>query len=292
MKIKIFILLLLLGGGAFWYFKFNPPMAMPSGANVTTTTTAARKIIYYQSAMHPWIKSDQPGKCPICGMNLVPVYEGDAAAMTDTNLVTLNAGSITAIHVQTETVQRRPITHTLHVIGNIQKNSATAAWFVFDVYERDLPWIKVGQTLEVTLPAVPDKTYLAEIQLHGTEPFADRALDEMSDSTKVRAKISNAPVEVPGFEGKAYFSNLHAEAHIVGSTPPVLAVPRSAVLSPGSGPLAYVDHGDGHYEMRALKLGRVGDDFAEVLGGLEANDKVVTHGALLMDAEAQLTSGR
>jgi len=27
--------------------------------------------------MHPWIKADQPGKCTICGMNLVPVYEGD-----------------------------------------------------------------------------------------------------------------------------------------------------------------------------------------------------------------------
>ena len=25
----------------------------------------------FQCAMHPWIKSDKPGKCTICGMKLV-----------------------------------------------------------------------------------------------------------------------------------------------------------------------------------------------------------------------------
>src|SRR6185436_8012669 len=36
-----------------------------------------RKVLYYQSAMHPWVKSDKPGRCTICGMELTPVYEGD-----------------------------------------------------------------------------------------------------------------------------------------------------------------------------------------------------------------------
>jgi Cu(I)/Ag(I) efflux system membrane fusion protein len=62
---------------------------------------AARKILYYQSPMHPWIKSDKPGKCPICGMDLVPVYEGDAMAMSDTNLVALNTDCVSVVNVQT-----------------------------------------------------------------------------------------------------------------------------------------------------------------------------------------------
>jgi len=93
-----------------------------------------RKILYYQSAMHPWIKSDKPGKCPICGMDLVPVYEGDAMTMSDTNMVALNADSVSVINVQTEAVHRRPIQHSIHVIGRIQKNATTAAWFVFDIF--------------------------------------------------------------------------------------------------------------------------------------------------------------
>ena len=285
---KLFLLLLLVaaGAGAVWYSKIYSP------APVASTAPAGRKILYYQSSMHPWIKSDKPGKCPICGMDLVPVYEGDARVMTDTNLVALNAGSVSAINVQTATVQRRVVIHTIHVIGRIQKNSATAVWFVFDIYERDLPWIHPGLKMTVTLPAVPDKTYSAEIKLHGTEPFADRALDDMSDSTKIRAEIANPPVEVPGFAGKAYFNNLHAESHIVAATPEVLTVPRSAVLSPGSGAVVYVEKSSGYYAATPVKLGRIGDEFAEVLDGLDDGDKVVINGNLLIDAEAQLTSGR
>ena len=37
---------------------------------------AARKIVFYQDSMHPWIKSEQPGKCTICAMDLTPIYEG------------------------------------------------------------------------------------------------------------------------------------------------------------------------------------------------------------------------
>jgi len=240
--------------------------------------------------MHPWIKSDKLGKCPICGMNLVPVYEGDARLSVDTNMVVLHADSITAINVQTETITNHPIIRTLHIIGDIQKNSATKAWFVFTVYERDLPWIKVGQTLDVSLAAVPGKIYPARVQAHGKEAFADRELDAMSDSTKVRAEILNPPVEVPGFEGRAYFNGLHAESHIRATTPEVLAVPRTAVISRRA-PMVFVDASGGGYEMRAVKLGRIGDDYAEVISGLDAGDKVVTHGGLLLDAEAQLKRG-
>jgi multidrug efflux pump subunit AcrA (membrane-fusion protein) len=242
--------------------------------------------------MHPWIKSDKPGKCPICGMDLVPVYEGDAAVAPGTNMIVLSADSVTVVNVKTEPVARRAITHTLHVIGTIQKNSPTAAWFFFNVYERDLPWIKPGETLEVTLPSVPDRTYQAEVQLHGAENFADRTLDEMSDSTKVRAKISTAPVEVPGFEGQAFFNGLHAESHIRAATEEVLAVPRSAVLDNGASVVVYVDNGGGGYTAHTVKLGRIGDTYAEVLTGLAEGDRVVTNGGLLIDAEAQLTSGR
>src|SRR5690606_4711198 len=40
-----------------------------------------RKILYWQDGMHPWIKSDRPGKCPICHMDLDPVYEDEQNAL-------------------------------------------------------------------------------------------------------------------------------------------------------------------------------------------------------------------
>ncbi|MCU0752193.1 MAG: hypothetical protein MUC40_04020, partial [Akkermansiaceae bacterium] len=39
-----------------------------TGAAASSAATGERKVLYYQSAMHPWIKSDKPGRCTICGM--------------------------------------------------------------------------------------------------------------------------------------------------------------------------------------------------------------------------------
>jgi Cu(I)/Ag(I) efflux system membrane fusion protein len=71
-----------------------------------------------------------------------------------------------------------------------------------------------------------------------------------------------------------------------------LAVPRSAVISRGIGPFVYVEKSPGYYSPKPLLLGRVGDKYAEVLYGLDAGDKVVINGNLLIDAEAQLSVGR
>ncbi len=52
----------------------------PSTAEVSNHRSAAKK--QWTCSMHPQIRSDKPGKCPICGMDLVPVEgdEGDEAA--------------------------------------------------------------------------------------------------------------------------------------------------------------------------------------------------------------------
>ncbi len=41
------------------------------------------KIEYYTCSMHPFIRQDGPGNCPICGMKLVPVYAQSAGAAQD-----------------------------------------------------------------------------------------------------------------------------------------------------------------------------------------------------------------
>ena len=291
MKAKVLLLVVLAaagGSGATWFYLQHQPM-MPA-----TTAAAGRKVLFYQSAMHPWIKSDKPGKCPICGMNLVPIYEGDSGMSTNVTpgMVKLTADSVSVINVQTAVVERRPLHRTLHFAGEIIKRSTTLAWFEFTAYERDLPWLQIDQIIEVQMPSAPGIIYSAQIKLHGLKPFADADFDSMTGSTKVRAEILDATPEATGLGAHKAFNGLRAEGHLVAKTPEVLAVPRSAVLSRGAGPLVYLDKGDGHYVPRAVLLGRVGDEFYEVLAGLDAGDKVVTNGNLLIDSEAQLTAGQ
>ena len=43
----------------------------------------------YTCPMHPQIIKDQPGTCPICGMDLVPMHQQDLKLEVDTNLAAL-----------------------------------------------------------------------------------------------------------------------------------------------------------------------------------------------------------
>ena len=63
----------------------------------------------YQCAMHPWITSDHPGKCTICGMDLVPVVHGPDNGPADPNLVTLTSNQVAVSGVQTAAVTRGPL---------------------------------------------------------------------------------------------------------------------------------------------------------------------------------------
>jgi multidrug efflux pump subunit AcrA (membrane-fusion protein) len=282
MKHKIvFFVLLVAVVGAVWLVKSHSPAP-------ATTVSAGRKILYYQSAMHPWIKSDKPGKCPICGMDLVPVYESDMSMNMDGG-ITLKSNGITALNVQTAVVARQSLMRTLRVAGNVIFNSRTTAWFEFTAYERDFVWLKIGQTIEVSLPSAPGKNFLAQITVHGTRAVADSDFDTATDSTKVRAEFSQPPVFASELGAKKLFNNLYAEGRVLVDLPDVLAVPRGAVLSPGAQAVVYVDAGGGHYEPRKIKTGRVGDELVEVLDGLHEGEKVVTTGNLLIDAETQIS---
>src|ERR1051326_1850090 len=77
---------------------------------------AANAARVYQCSMHPWIKSDRPGKCTICGMDLVAA---DPAAAMPAGVVALNASQITTIGVATTRVSRQPLARTLRVAGRI-----------------------------------------------------------------------------------------------------------------------------------------------------------------------------
>jgi multidrug efflux pump subunit AcrA (membrane-fusion protein) len=288
--IFLVVAVLCIGGGAAWLAGQNIPTAKPAASS-------GRKVLYYTCAMHPWVRESKPGPCPVCGMNMTPVYANEDGATQTTNSaavpgeVTLEPDSISTIHVQTVAVECRPVRRTLHLSGEIVGNSRNTAWFAFTVYERDLEWLKIGQTLDVSVAGVPDKTFAAQIKLHGAKPFADRDFDMMTSSTTVRAEISNPPVEPGDFGRNLLFDGLHAEAHLVAETEPALTIPRSAIISRGEGAMVYVDKGDGHYAPRAVQLGRLGNDDAEVLNGLEEGEKIVTNGNVLIDSEAQLTKG-
>ena len=89
-----------------------------------TSGGTERKVLYYQSAMHPWIKSDQPGRCTICGMELTPVYEGQAGFDVSGDLITLSTNSVRVLNVQMTEAKVQALTKTLAVAGTIDDDDS------------------------------------------------------------------------------------------------------------------------------------------------------------------------
>ena len=95
----------------------------PGASRGTTTDASGRKLLFYQSAMHPWVKSDKPGRCTICGMELTPVYEGEKGFDSTGDVVTLNQHAVQVLHVQTVEAKKRPLVKTLSVAGMIDDDA-------------------------------------------------------------------------------------------------------------------------------------------------------------------------
>jgi multidrug efflux pump subunit AcrA (membrane-fusion protein) len=69
---------------------------------------------------------------------------------------------------------------------------------------------------------------------------------------------------------------------------PTIAVPASAVIDSGTRQVVLVAKGEGRFEPRAVKLGRRGDGYVEVLDGISKGEEVVTAATFLIDAESNL----
>ena len=147
-------------------------------------------------------------------------------------------------------------------------------WFVFDVYEADLAWVRAGQTVELALASLGGQVLTAPIT------FIDPNLNETTRTARARVVLDNA--------NRQLLHRQTALARVTIESPETLLVPRSAVLQHLGHPVVFVDRGNRAYAAREIKLGRIGDTTAEVLAGLVEGDKVVTQGALLLDGQAQL----
>jgi len=73
--------------------------------------------------------------------------------------------------------------------------------------------------------------------------------------------------------------------------PDALTVPREAVRRTGEGPWVFV-HREGRAERRELRLGLIGQETIEVLGGLEVGEVVLLPGPLALEVGTRVRAVR
>ncbi len=355
-------------------------------------------------SMHPQIRMDEPGDCPLCGMDLIPLQTtGTGDASIDPDAIQLSAEAAALANVQTTVVSRQnPVkevqlygtiqvderlsqSQTSHVSGRIEKlfvtftgesvrrgqpiasiyspellsaqqelieavkmqelqpvllqavreklrlwkltdaqiarieqsgevsplidvvattsgivisknvnqgdyvNTGTVlfdvanlsqVWAVFDAYESDLPFLKVGDRLEYTLQSLPGKTFSGRIS------FINPILDPSTRTAKVRVETTNPRMELK----PEMYANALIDAPLKLYNNEVV-IPKSAILWTGKRSIVYVKQPDTEipaFMLREVELGPSLGDAYVVLSGINDGDEIVTNGAFTIDASAQL----
>jgi Cu(I)/Ag(I) efflux system membrane fusion protein len=123
-------------------------------------------VDYYTCTMHPSVHAEQPGKCPICGMDLVPVMKkGSAGAMlgstsspgtTSSHEFVVPVERQQQIGVTYATVTRGPLHHTIRAVGTVEPDAQRRWEFVarVDGYVQQLFVPSPGQVVDKDAPLI------------------------------------------------------------------------------------------------------------------------------------------
>ena len=147
-------------------------------------------------------------------------------------------------------------------------------WVLADVYESDLPSVRLGMPATVTMTYEPGRRW------HGLVSYVAPMVESATRTVKVRVDVPNKD----GVLKPDMFGDVLLEAGGASG----LVVPDSAVIDTGDRRLVFVDRPDGTIEPRAIDVGAKVADGYQVLRGLARGERVVVSANFLLDSESSL----
>ncbi|MCC7409624.1 MAG: efflux RND transporter periplasmic adaptor subunit [Phycisphaeraceae bacterium] len=154
-------------------------------------------------------------------------------------------------------------------------------WVMVTLYEHQLPFVRVGQKVVMTL------TYEPGVEVEGEIAAIYPSVDVMMRQVMARVVATNPdpanPRLKPGMFVTVELRSTLAEDRVL--------IPGSAVLDTGVRQVVYVSEGEGKFDPREVRLGVASEGgMVQVLEGVKVGEKVVTSGQFLLDSEANVRS--
>lgn len=165
----------------------------------------------------------------------------------------------------------------LYTIGELDR-----VWVLADVFEMDLPKIKLGAPVAVRLLAYPDQRFEGHVE------WLSGALDPVSRTAKARCSIANiksSDAENPQWELRP---EMFGTALISVNADTKLAIRRSALLLLGEQPVVFAQigttpQGQLRFERRPVAVDEMeGGDYVPLKSGAKPGEKVVVAGGILL----------
>lgn len=156
----------------------------------------------------------------------------------------------------------------------------STVWILLKVYEQDLPFLKVGQSVSFTCDAIKGKIFAGKVS------FINPVLDAKTRTTDVRIEMANT--------NNIFSPQMYVTAEIKVNMQDFknkILIPQTAVLWTGSRSIVYVkdpEQTQPTFTLREVELGEnLGGEYI-VLNGLEEGEEIASQGVFQIDASAQL----
>ncbi len=146
-------------------------------------------------------------------------------------------------------------------------------WVLADVYEPDVPKIRHGESVVVTLPCCPKDRYEGQVN------YISDVVDKETRTVKVRAVVPN--------RGRSLKAEMFVRVAIGIGNRQVLTLPQSAIHREYGDTFVIVKKGNEEYERRPVKVGADLNGSVEVLEGVRPGDLVASTGSILLKRVAK-----
>jgi cobalt-zinc-cadmium efflux system membrane fusion protein len=150
----------------------------------------------------------------------------------------------------------------------------TTLWLQLDVSEQDLPTLNADQQLRVRCLAFPDKSFTGTIGKIGA------TMDPSTRTLRVRGLVANPD--------KLLRAEMYVTVDVVENaarlTQAGVEIPSKAIFMKGTDAYLFLESSPGQYQRQRVKLGIEQDGKVPVFDGVNPGQKVVTEGALLLQA--------
>lgn len=165
--------------------------------------------------------------------------------------------------------QRVMPTDTLFDVADLSR-----VWVIADLYESDLPLVKVGTEVAVTVPYLPGRTW------QGPVSWISPTVDDKTRTVKLRVEVDNADGQLK--------PDMYADVQLRAALGMGVLVPDTAIVHTGERNLVFVEQAEGRLMPREVQVGAKTEHGTQILSGLQAAERVVTSANFLLDSESSL----
>lgn len=152
----------------------------------------------------------------------------------------------------------------------------STVWIIADIYQYELPWVKVGQQTEIELSYLPARTF------KGTITYIYPMLNMETKTARARIEVRNTP----NIDLKP---EMYATVKLISPiVVDAVAVPDQAIIRSGERNIVVIALGGGYFDPRDVKLGVMADEYVQILEGVKEGEKIVTSSQFLIDSESNL----